>query len=413
MSGEAEDRPGVALRILMFEDNPEDVELSLRALKRGGFEVSADVVTTVEDLEQRLRANTYDILLADYRVPRATGLDAFAAVRALEVDIPFVLVTGSLGDEKAVDCLKQGVSDYVLKDRLVRLVPAVRRALEERRLKVERAHAEEALRRSEEQLRQRNQELEEQYRKVEQSSRTKSEFLANMSHELRSPLNGIIGFSELLFDGRLGELTGAQKDCVGRILNGSRHLLRLISDLLDLARIEAGRLTLAPERVAVTRLVAETCESVATIAAEKQIHVEYQLYPEIEAVIDPARLKQVVYNYLSNALKFTPEGGRVIVKVRPEGRSEFRVAVTDTGPGIADAEIGKLFTAFHQLDSGRSKQFQGTGLGLALTRRIVDQQGGRVGVRSSPGVGSTFFAVLPLVTGEPTTNATRTDSDCR
>lgn len=405
--------PRAPLRLLIFEDNREDIEMSLRTLRAAGYEFTADVAPTLDELEQRLRTTPYDLILSDYRMPGATGMDAFETMKGLRISIPFILVTGSLGDEKAVACLQQGVSDYVLKDRLVRLPSAVERALNERRLRQERTRAQEALRRSEEQLRQRNHELQRQNQRVQAASRMKSEFLANMSHELRSPLNGIIGFSELLYDGRLGPLGESQKECAGRILNGANHLLRLISDVLDLAKIEAGKLEFRPEKVSISRLVAEACDSLAALSEQKDIRIEYQIYPPIEAVLDPARFKQVLYNYLSNALKFTSDGGHVAVKTRPEGSGEFRLEVTDTGIGISQEDMGRLFTDFHQLDSGKAKRFQGAGLGLALTRRLVEAQGGRVGVRSILGKGSTFFAVLPRETTKGNADEPREHSDCR
>lgn len=401
------------LRALLFEDDPDDVELSLRMLRSGGFDVSANVVTNLQGLEHQLRTAPYDVILSDYRLPLSTGMDAFELCRARAFDVPFILVTGSLGEEKAVECLKQGVSDFVLKDRLARLPSAVARVLDEKRLRQERARAEEALRVSEEQLRQRNQQLEEQNQRVEAASRMKSEFLANMSHELRSPLNGIIGFSEMLYDGKLGTLTPAQKEGLSGILNSGRHLLRIINDVLDLSRIEAGKMEFRCETVSLSHLVAEACASLAAVAAEKRIRVEHRTAPAIEALVDPARFKQILYNYLSNALKFTNEGGKVTVTVSPEGTGWFRLEVTDTGMGIAETDQPQLFTSFHQLDSGKNKHFQGTGLGLALTRRIVEGQGGSVGVRSVLGSGSTFFAVLPRHGRKEAESERRADPDCR
>jgi signal transduction histidine kinase len=387
--------PKMPLRALVFEDHREDIEICLYTLRAAGFDVTADVVATLEEFGKQMRSESYDVILSDYRMPSATGMDAFEVMKAQGEQIPFILVTGSLGDEKAVECLKEGVSDYVLKDRLIRLPSAIERALEEKRLRQERARAEEALRNSDEQLRLRNQELEEQNHRAEAASRLKTAFLANMSHELRSPLNGIIGFSELIHDGRMGPLTESQQECMGRILNSARHLLRLINDVLDMAKIEAGKLTFRPEAVSISRLVAEACDSLATLAAEKRIRVEYQIDPAMEAVVDPARFKQILYNYLSNALKFSQEEGHVTVKVTPQGSEEFLIEVTDDGLGISAEDLAELFTDFHQLDSGKGKRFPGTGLGLALTRRVVEAQGGRVGVRSVLGKGSTFFAVLP------------------
>jgi PAS domain S-box-containing protein len=251
-------------------------------------------------------------------------------------------------------------------------------------------------RRLEEQLREQNLALEETNRHVQAANRMKSEFLANMSHELRSPLNGIIGFSELLFDGRLGPVPDRQKEILGRVLNSAKHLLQLINDVLDLSKVEAGRLEFHPESLSSAKLIQEVTGILGGLAATKRIQIETEIEPALAHVVaDPGRLKQVLYNYVSNALKFTGEGGRVRVNLRAQGESEFRLEVSDTGVGISQDDIGKLFVEFQQLDSGKAKRFQGTGLGLALTKRIVEAQGGRVGVESKPGEGSTFFAVLP------------------
>jgi PAS domain S-box-containing protein len=253
----------------------------------------------------------------------------------------------------------------------------------------------------EEQLRQQNLALEETNRRVEQANRMKSEFLANMSHELRSPLNGIIGFSELLYDGRLGLVSDRQKEILGRVLGSARHLLQLINDVLDLSKVEAGCWEFHPESLATGKLIHEVTGILGGLAAAKRIQVEIEIQPEVATVVaDSGRLKQVLYNYVSNALKFTGEGGRVRVNLRAEGPAEFRLEVSDTGVGISQSDIGKLFVEFQQLDSGKAKRFQGTGLGLALTKRIVEAQGGRVGVVSAPGEGSTFFAVLPRAARE-------------
>lgn len=261
----------------------------------------------------------------------------------------------------------------------------------------------------EEQLRSQNLALEEQNRQLQEASRMKSEFLANMSHELRSPLNGIIGFTELLHDGKLGALPGGMQDYLGRILKSSHHLLQLINGVLDLSKIEAGRLELYPEPVELAGLIGEVVSVQSSLAAQKKIRVSTELDPQADrAVTDASRFKQILYNYLSNALKFTGEGGGVTVRLQKEGADEFRLEVSDTGIGIAPEDISRLFTEFQQLDSSASKRYQGTGLGLALTKRIVEAQGGRVGVRSVAGQGSTFFAVLPQTCPAPQPDAART-----
>jgi PAS domain S-box-containing protein len=241
--------------------------------------------------------------------------------------------------------------------------------------------------------------LAERSRKVEEASRLKSEFLANMSHELRTPLNAIIGFSELLHDGAVGPVGAKQKEFLNDILGSGKHLQQLINDILDLSKVEAGKMEFFPELLSLSSVVNEVLSILRPTAARKSLHLETDLAPESEHVtLDPGRLKQVLYNYVSNALKFTPEHGKIVVRTRTEGLERFRIEVEDTGVGIAPEEITRLFTEFQQLDGGAAKKHQGTGLGLALTRRLVEAQGGTVGITSTPGVGSTFFAVLPRKT---------------
>ena len=230
----------------------------------------------------------------------------------------------------------------------------------------------------------------------------KSQFLANMSHELRTPLNAILGFTQLLHDGEVGPLTAEQREFLGNVLTSSRHLLRLINDVLDLAKVESGKLDFRPEPIDLPELIGEVNAILRTAAADKKVRVEVAVDPSIGRVaLDPARLKQVLYNYLSNALKFTPSGGSVTVRASPEGTDFFRLEVHDTGSGIQPADLARLFVEFQQLDAGAAKKHGGTGLGLALTKRIVEAQGGSVGVRSTPGTGSVFHAVLPrLAKGE-------------
>jgi PAS domain S-box-containing protein len=245
----------------------------------------------------------------------------------------------------------------------------------------------------------RREELEGQNRRIQEANRLKSEFLANMSHELRTPLNAIIGFSELMHDGKVP--AADFPEYLGDILTSSRHLLQLINDVLDLAKVEAGKMEFRPEPVQPARIVDEVKGILRSLASKKRIQVDVRVDPDIgEVVLDPAKLKQVLYNYVSNAVKFTPEGGRVTIRVRPEEAASFRIEVEDTGIGIRPEDFPRLFVEFQQLDATTAKKYPGTGLGLAYTKRIVEAQGGRVGVTSRVGEGSTFHAVLPRAVQE-------------
>jgi protein-histidine pros-kinase len=251
-------------------------------------------------------------------------------------------------------------------------------------------------RRLEEDVRRQNQALEEQNRRIQAASRMKSEFLANMSHELRTPLNSIIGFSELMHDGRVGPLSENHREYLGDILTSARHLLQLINDVLDLSKVEAGKMQFTTEDVDVRQVVADVTDSVRTLAVDRQVAMEAEIASDLSTVrTDRSRLMQILYNYMSNALKFTRQGGHVVVRVRRADAGWFQIEVEDNGIGIAASDIDRLFVEFQQLDAGAAKIYQGTGLGLALTRRLVEAQGGSVGVTSELGKGSCFHAVLP------------------
>ncbi|HEY1014687.1 MAG TPA: ATP-binding protein [Herpetosiphonaceae bacterium] len=252
--------------------------------------------------------------------------------------------------------------------------------------------------RLEEQLQRKNEELGEQYRQVQEANRLKSEFLANMSHELRTPLNAIIGFAELLYDGKVGDVSADQQEFLGDILASSRHLLHLINDVLDLAKVEAGQIELRPEEVDVRSLIDTVRDTLRPLAGGKGIQIAADVDPQLGTVfIDTGKVKQILYNYLSNALKFTPEGGVVKIRAIVEDEAFFRLEVEDTGIGIAPEDLGRLFTEFQQLNAGTAKTHQGTGLGLALTKRVTEAHGGAIGVRSQPEEGSLFWARLPRV----------------
>ena len=240
--------------------------------------------------------------------------------------------------------------------------------------------------------------LQEKNVELERANQAKDRFLASMSHELRTPLNGIIGFAEFLSDGKPGPLNDKQKEYLGDILNSGRHLLHLINDMLDLVKIQAGRVDLALERFSLSEAIYEVCTGVHPLAVSKGIDINVTIENGIDFVtLDKPRFKQILFNLLSNALKFTDEHGHVGVDVTSVDGGRFRLVVSDDGIGIRAEDIGRLFTEFEQLESGTSRRFGGTGLGLALTRKLVDLHGGEIGVESEFGKGSRFAVILPLV----------------
>ena len=256
------------------------------------------------------------------------------------------------------------------------------------------------------------QRLEGENRQIQEANRLKSQFVANMSHELRSPLNAIIGFSDLLSMDAKPIDPAKQRQFIGHIRTSGRHLLQLINDVLDLSKVESGKFEFFPERVDLPALVAEVNGVLYAQIHRRRLKVAVEIDPMAATVeVDPARLKQALYNYLSNAIKFTNEGGRVVVRVQSTAGERFRVEVEDTGIGIAECDIPRLFVEFQQLDASLTKRHQGTGLGLSLTRRLVEAQGGTVGVRSLPGVGSTFYLELPVKPALPELSSTEPERD--
>ena len=272
---------------------------------------------------------------------------------------------------------------------------------------LDRAAALDEIRRSERTLAAKNAEL-------QRAARLKGEFLANMSHELRTPLNAIIGFSDLMLTEGVGPVSAQQREFLEAILRNGRHLLELISGILDLSKVDAGRMVLAlvptDLREAITGAVADT-ESLRR-AKQQQVWLELDDRP-LDVVADGVRVRQVLFNLLSNASKFTAEGGSIILSALstraplapPADRAGDEptlvikdvvwVSVADTGIGIAPEDMSKLFQEFSQVDSSASRQAQGTGLGLALSRKLVELHGGTIGAESLPGRGSTFWFILP------------------
>jgi PAS domain S-box-containing protein len=240
-----------------------------------------------------------------------------------------------------------------------------------------------------------NEQLEARNREVERANRLKNEFLASMSHELRTPLHTIIGFSELLGEQLEGPLGEKQQRFVGHILQDARHLLELINEILDISKIESGRLELKREPFDFSQCVEEVLAGIRHQAATKNITLENKNRFHDSLYADRLRVKEILYNLLSNAVKFTPEGGRVWVEAFREGDS-LHVSVCDTGIGIPEKEHPSIFEKFYQVGDARGGTREGTGLGLPITKHLVELHGGTINVESRPGQGSSFRLTFPL-----------------
>lgn len=236
--------------------------------------------------------------------------------------------------------------------------------------------------------------LQQQNQELERASRLKSEFLASMSHELRTPLTSVLGYAELMLEDLAGPLTEEQREYLGDIHRSGKHLLAMINDILDLAKIEAGRMILARDRVDLSEVLAKAAELTRPIGMRKGVELVIHSAPVI-CVGDSQRLTQVAVNLISNALKFTPNGGSVTVAVR-DVPDAAELTVVDTGIGIDPAHHQLIFDAFQQVDGSATREHQGTGLGLALVRKFVEGMGGAISLQSALGAGATFRVLLPV-----------------
>ena len=323
-------------------------------------------------------------------------------MRARDPDLPFIFVSGAMGEDLAVASLHQGASDYLLKDRLSRLPEAVARALAEAEQRGERKRIDaelEGYRQHLEQLvAERTAELVEARDQAESATRAKSAFLANMSHEIRTPINAIVGLTYLLRKRLTDPNSIAQLAKVGE---ASQHLLCIINDILDLSKIEADRLSLEEIPFVLAEVVDHTLGILSERALAKGLTLARDIDPAVPAAVrgDPLRLGQILLNFIGNAIKFA-ERGRIQVRVRlAEDRGEtllLRLEVEDRGIGVTADQQGRLFQAFSQADDSTTRRFGGTGLGLVICRRLANLMGGAVGVTSTSGEGSIFWATVRL-----------------
>jgi signal transduction histidine kinase len=362
--------------VLVVEDNT-DMRSYLQHLLQPYYQVAL-ARDGVEGLAQ-VQALRPDAVLTDLMMPRLSGQDLVRAIRDNSDlrAIPIIVLTARAGIEAHLESLETGADDYLTKpfdeDELLARVRNLLR------------------------MRAQEQELINLNRQLELANHHKSEFLANMSHELRTPLNSIIGFSEVLLDESLGELSlEEQHEFLGNILSSGRHLLTLINDILDLSKVEAGRMELYTEAFSVAEVIHGVCNAIKPLAAKKQIGVKEAIDPAILTLVaDPGKLKQILYNLLSNAVKFTPEQGWIGVKAA-QSPGEARFTVWDTGIGIKPEDQARIFEEFQQVEATAAWQYEGTGLGLTLAQKFVELHGGRIWLESEPGQGSTFTFILPV-----------------
>jgi signal transduction histidine kinase len=368
-------------QILLIEDQEEHASIIERSFERDG----AFQVTTAPNIAvgaREMKRSVFDLVISDWRLPDGEAFDLFTDDNRR---FPLLIMT-SYGNEKiAVRAMRAGAVDYVVKSESTLLdMPHL---------------AGSAIRHWKELI---ARELREEYtlglelrnREIERANRLKSEFVATMSHELRTPLHTIIGFSELLTEELKGPLNQDQTRFIHYIQKDAQHLLALINEVLDLSKIEAGSLILNRQTLDLGGVLEEAISSIRPQCHAKSIRIETHIPDSLLVDADSVRLKQIVYNLLSNAVKFTPAGRRIGIDASSAG-GFAEISVSDTGIGIPEHEHQSIFDKFHQVVTAASGMREGTGLGLNITKRLVEEHGGRIWLASEPGKGSRFSFRIP------------------
>ncbi|MGA2135898.1 MAG: ATP-binding protein [Bryobacteraceae bacterium] len=388
----------------VFPDNPGDPEAT------GERNLSSSLARVIELKQPDVMAiQKYDI-----RRPASQG-GAFEERFWSPVNVPVLDAAGSL------DYILHRVEDVTAFVRLKQegrkqseVTDALRRRTEQMETEIfsntqKLAESNQRLREAQQAVDASNRELQRRNEEIERANRLKSEFLASMSHELRTPLNAIIGFSDLIAEQAAGPLSQKQLRFIGHVRSSARHLLELIDDILDLSRIEAGRLELKPADFSATAAAAEVVATIAPVALAKQLHLQNCFETDCIARADRIRFKQILYNLLSNAIKFTPSGG--CVKIDASAADGWlTVSVSDTGIGIPRDEHESIFDAFRQVGTTTKGVREGTGLGLAITKKLVEEHGGRIEVESEPAKGTRVTFTVPLA-GAPVHHEQQIASD--
>jgi signal transduction histidine kinase len=366
------------LRILVVDDDVVDRTAVRRGLRSAGIQAEFQEAEDVSSAVALLRTGPFDCAFLDFRLPGGDGLQVLREVRRAGVRTPIVMLTGQGDEQLAVELMKAGASDYLPKGSASaeRLAQSLRYALRVHRAEMQ-ARAAEAAR--------------------EEAIAARSRFYATMSHELRTPINAIIGYNDLLLSSIYGPLSEPQSRGLERAQKAARHLLELVNDVLDLAKIEAGKMPVHLERVDIDLLIREISLTIEPMVRRKKLEYRLSLEPNLPVLeTDRTKVKQILLNLLSNAAKFTHKGYiELSARRAPRADGGVELAVRDTGIGIRPEDMDKIFEDFRQVDQSSTREYGGTGLGLSITKKLLTLLGGTIRVDSCPGEGSTFTVWLP------------------
>jgi len=370
-----------ALRVLLIEDSENDAVLLLRELKRSGYDPVSERVCTASDLNTAIETQSWDIIISDFVMPQFSGPEALKIIREKSPVVPVIIMSGKISDETAVTAMKAGASDYIMKDNLVRLGPAIERELYETAMRIESEKASAALREREDEL-----------RALKKLNQLKDEFVGLVSHELRTPLTVILGaLSTIMTEG--DKISRREiKQLIGDAYFEAENLSDILANLLELARAQANRLQITMEQVDICEVINS---AVSKMTEQSKTH-SFLVGCKAPVIVtaDRVRIQRILHNLLENAAKYSDPGTKIEIFARLDN-GEVLIGVKDMGIGIPADLQGKLFEPFQRLEQPNIKA-TGTGLGLIVCRRLVEAHGGRMWLESEPGEGSTFQFTLPL-----------------
>ncbi len=378
-----------ALKVLIIEFNSQNIMKIKNILSKPSSGVSYEVswVQKEENVLKRVEEGGFDVVLLSYDLPGANGLEILSDLKYKDPQGPAIMMADKGDEEFATQAMRQGAYDYVIRDKGFEngLPLVIHNALNTFRAAKERE-------RLQKEIAAKKVELEAANRKLKELDRIKSDFVANVAHEFRTPLTIIKGNTDMVIKGRLGNMTPEQKEMLDGAVSVANRLARLVNDLLDISKIESGKMQLKKEKVDINKIIEENLKAFTKIMKDKKQVLQKDLakdMPEITADMD--KTTQVFVNLLSNAIKYSPEGGSVTIKsVNLE--KEIMVEVSDTGEGVAPENIDKIFDKFTRVTAEKK---EGTGLGLPIAKDIVVLHNGRMWVKSEQGKGSSFYFTLP------------------
>jgi signal transduction histidine kinase len=375
------------LKVLMVEDNPNDALIVKKRLQKdNAFDYEITHVASGEDALLNMERTVYNIVLLDYNLPKKGGLEILEEIKRKNIEVPVVMVTGQGDEIVAAQLIKEGALDYLPKrENYEDAVPfMIRKTIAEFRAKSERE-------RLQKEIALRKEELEKINSQLMELDRMKSDFVANVVHELRTPLTIIKGNLDNIDSGFAGDVQPKQKEIMSDVFKVINRLSRLINDLLDLSKIESGKMELNKEDLDIVTLADEVVKSFETLALSKHIAIVKEFPAQaLHVNADRDKLTQVFVNLMANAIKFTDKGNVVIRITGMEG--EAQVEIQDTGPGIPEDQVDKIFDKFVRVVAEKK---EGTGLGLPIAKDIIVLHKGRIRVESESGKGSRFIFVMP------------------